>query len=80
MREINCEKLHNHHVVITHAQPEVNFSSTVLPAYLVPAYLVTRLSRHFFQSPLPFTCVILKSYISSFGYLVILTPVRALTR
>ena len=27
MREINCEKLHNHHVVITHAQPEVNFSS-----------------------------------------------------
>ena len=27
MREISCEKLHNHHVVITHAQPEVNFSS-----------------------------------------------------
>ena len=27
MREINCEKLHNHHVVITQAQPEVNFSS-----------------------------------------------------
>ena len=27
MREINCENLHNHHVVITHAQPEVNFSS-----------------------------------------------------
>ena len=25
-REIKCEKLH-HHVVITHAQPEVNFSS-----------------------------------------------------
>ena len=27
MRETNWEKLHNHHVVITHAQPEVNFSS-----------------------------------------------------
>ena len=27
MREIKCEKLHNHHVVITHAQPEANFSS-----------------------------------------------------
>ena len=53
---------------------------TVLPAYLVPAYLVTRLSRHFLQSPLPFTYVILKSDISSSGYLVILTPVRALTR
>ena len=22
IREINCEKLHNHHVVIAHAQPE----------------------------------------------------------
>ena len=53
---------------------------TVLPAYLVPVYLVTRLSRHFFESPPSFTFAILKSYISSPGYLVVLTSVRALTR
>ena len=55
-------------------------TSTVLPAYLVPVYLVTRLSRHFFQSPLPLTYVIFKPDISSSGYLVMLTSVRALTR
>ena len=55
-------------------------SSTVLPAYLVPAYLVTRLSRHFFESPFPFKYAILKPDISSTGYLVIFTFVRALTR
>ena len=54
--------------------------SDVLPAYLITAYLVTRISRHFFfESPLAFTFVILKSDISSPGYLVILTSVRALT-
>ena len=50
-------------------------ASTVLPAYLV-----TRLSRHFFNSPFSFEYAILKPDISSPGYLVIFTSVRALTR
>ena len=54
--------------------------NTVLPAYLVPPYLVTRLSRHFFESPFSFKYALLKPDISSPGYLVIFTSVRALTR
>ena len=52
----------------------------VLLANLVPVYLVNHLSvsRHFFKSPSPFRFTILKFDISSPGYLVILTSVRAL--
>ena len=52
-------------------------ASTVLPAYLVPAYLV---NRHLFEFPPSFKFTILNPDISSPGYLVISTSVRALTR
>ena len=57
------------------AQRAADSTITVLPAYLVPSHLVTRLSSHFSESPPPFTYSVLKSDISSPGYLVILTSV-----